>query len=219
MRCRERFTRRMSPALLRFICALAVLALGLAASSAAGPPGECQPWPECRKDEGGAGTPSTPWAVAVVGHEYSSFDPLWAPADDDPDCLAEKGPGKHLHAVFPRHDLCATLTTSTGAGLADDIVVWVRTDNKGQVDEIMVDGQDMDGMAGMYHRSDVMTRGEDEPPFEMETRADGSFVIHVHADGVRLWGCDTHIEKKQSVCDQDDGFFAIDDLTYFPDPL
>ncbi len=120
-----------------------------------------------------------------------------------------------LNAVFPRHDPCATLTTSTAATIADDIKIIVSRDKKsGDIVSAHVQGQDTIGSEGLMHISDEMI----SVPLKATNHPDGSFTVHLHADEVRLWKCDTHLLKHHSVCTELKGMFAIDDLYYFPDP-
>ncbi len=72
----------------------------------------------------------------------------------------------------------------------------------------------MIGLESLMHISDEMVT----LPIDVNTEADGSFTVHLHADNVTLWECDTHLLKQRSVCDiYRKGEFAIDDLYYFPD--
>jgi len=117
--------------------------------------------------------------------------------------------------VFPRHDICATLTTTSGHTIADDIKILVTRDKKsGQVVSAQVKGQDVIGLVGLMHISNEMVTA----PIDVSTEAGGSFTVHLHADDVILWECNTHLLKHKSVCVINRGTFAIDDLFYFPDP-
>ena len=98
------------------------------------------------------------------------------------------------------------------AKLTDDIVIFVETNKAGEILKVMVSGQDLIGSEGIYHQSDAMD------VMSVETFADGRFTVHVHADGVKLWECDTHVLRKKTICNQEQGTFALDDLTYTPDP-
>ncbi len=160
--------------------------------------------------------PATPYAVSVVSDPnlQEPASPLYAPGDSDPSCLANAASSGHLTAVFPRHDLCASLPNSSSPILSDDIVIWVDTDRVGQVVAVLVDGQDVRGTEGVYHQSELL----EVTPDSVEALPDGSFIVHVHADEVALWKCDTHVSGKETVCDELVGSFAIDDLIYTPDP-
>jgi hypothetical protein len=170
----------------------------------AGKPGGKPP-----KDDGGK---PVPLSVAVVQHESSHASTLYQPTDPYPSCVAGTN---GLNVVFPRHDLCATLTTTTSDTIADDIKIIVSRDkNSGEVVSARVQGQDTIGSEGLMHISDEMVPA----PLKVTNHPDGSFMVHLHADEVRLWKCDTHLLKHQSVCTDPKGMFAIDDLYYFPDP-
>ena len=160
--------------------------------------------------------PNTPYAVSVVSDPnlQEPASPLYAPGDSDPSCVANAGYNGNLTAVFPRHDLCASLPNSSSPILSDDIVIWVDTDRVGQVVAVLVDGQDVRGTEGVYYQSELL----EVTPGSVEALPDGSFIVHVHADEVALWKCDTHVSGEETVCDELVGSFAIDDLIYTPDP-
>jgi hypothetical protein len=165
----------------------------------AGKPGGKPP-----KDDGGK---PVPLSVAVVKHETSPASTLYDPGLS---CVAGTN---GMNVVFPRHDLCATLTTTTSDTIEDDIIIYVSRDKKsGDVVSAHVEGQDTIGSEGLMHKSDEMV------PLKVTNHPDGSFTVHLHADKVMLWKCDTHLSKPQSVCIDPKGMFAIDDLYYFPDP-
>lgn len=164
--------------------------------------------------------PQVAYDVAVVRDEALAGlpeSPLWAPASEDPACLAATRPGPSsayaLSAWFPRHDLCASLPSlDRDAVLTDDIAVWVETNDAGWVSGVRVSGQDAIGERGVYHESDTIE------PDSVELAVDGSFVIHVHADRVPLWRCDARASEPDSTCAELVGTFAIDDLVYTPEP-
>lgn len=143
--------------------------------------------------------------------------PLWAPGDEDPACLAATRPGPasphELSAWFPRHDLCASLPSlDLEAVLTDDIAIQVETNDMGWISGVRIVGQDAIGERGVYHESDTVE------PESVELAVDGSFVIHVHADRVRLWRCDTRSPGSDTACAEPTGSFALDDLVYTPEP-
>ena len=136
----------------------------------------------------------------------------------NPSCLAQASSIKNLWAYFPRHDLCATLTTSSDASIADDIVIRVKIEKKKAgalpvVISVQVIGQDVIGADGLIYQSDVIT----DKLFDVDSMGDGSFVIHVHADKVKLWKCNGHLLKGRTTCEEEAGFFAIHDLVYRPE--
>ena len=137
--------------------------------------------------------------------------PVWAPTDTLDTCVLQKGPGNGLSGAFPRHDLCATLM-STGDSLTDDIIIIVDTDNLGNVLSVQVQGQDKIGGDGIVYISDEVV------PDSVVNNPDGTMVIHVDAEIVSLYKCDTHVLKQKSVCDIPSGIFALHDLVYSPVP-
>ena len=145
------------------------------------------------------------------GSEPEPAAPLWAPTDVVATCGLQKNSGKSLSGAFPRHALCATLTT-TGDALTDDIIIVVDADNRGEVLSVQVHGQDIRGDDGIVYITDLMT------PLRVDNNSDGNMVIHVHADNVNIYRCDTHVLKKKSICNTPSGIFAIDDLVYSTGP-
>ena len=175
--------------------------------------------PACDKDDGGTGG-NIPQTIGV--HRHDSLDdpasPLWAPTDtatnDDPlefNCVMQKNSGKSLSGAFPRHDLCATLTTDSNLFIADDTIVIVNT-RRGVVQDVQVQGQDKIGPEGLVHISDTVQ--VDSVDFDA---AGNVAIIHVHADGVNLHRCDTHVLKQKSVCAFLAGKFSMHDLVYSAD--
>ncbi len=132
-----------------------------------------------------------------------------------PDCPAQtpasSGNKLYTTAIFPRHDLCATLTTSLGS-LTDDIIIQTVTNRSGDVIGVQVTGQDFIGEDGIAHESDVLL----VTPIVMP---DGlGFILHVHADDVLLWKLDTHRPRKNSKRVESVGTFSLGDMIYSPDP-
>ena len=167
--------------------------------------------------DGGGSDTNVPFAIAVVSHSIATMNStLYAPASVDPNCLAQSPSIRSLWAGFPRHDLCATLSTNA-ASIADDVVIKVEVDKKSggllNVTSVQVTGQDTIGLEGLFHQSDEIT-----DIYDVISNVDGSFVIHVHADDVTLWKCDTHLLRKKTTCTQNVGTFAIHDMVYTPDP-
>ena len=202
--------------------AVAVFALGYVNPSLAGKPDGCKtdpPHPSC-KDDGGGGGDTTKEVIGVHKHSGITSQYLWAPTDfptnDDPsnpeyNCLMTKNSGNSLSGKFPRHDLCATLITS-GDSLTDDIVVVVNVDRRGNVTGVQVQGQDKIGVDGIVYVSEIMD------DVSVINNADGNMVIHVHADNVQLYECDTHVLKKKSNCINATGIFSLHDLVYSSQP-
>ena len=70
----------------------------------------------------------------------------------------------------------------------------------------------MIGADGIVYITDLMTA------LRVDNNSDGNMVIHVHADNVNIYRCDTHVLKKKSICNTPSGIFAIDDLVYSSGP-
>ena len=193
----------------RYFAILATLAfLGSSVPAFAAPPDACDPWPQCKNGDGDDLGPT----IGVHGHGSPDplGGPLWAPTDDLSTCVLQKRPGKSLSGAFPRHDLCATLMTDTADAIRDDIILIVHTTNQGVVLGVEVQGQDFIGGDGIVHITDVMI------PVSVDSNPDGTMVIHVHADNVNLYKCDTHTLKQKTVCIIPAGIFALHDLVYSP---
>lgn len=169
---------------------------------------------------GGGGGPTSGITFSVEVADDTSFSSganLWVPLDTDGSpCLGwsagTSGAKPDYYArwrVDGVHLECQDLTTSTRAQLTDDIVVKVSLNSDGKIFRIQVTGQDVIGTEGLWHRSDPIDVAPTDP-------LPGGFTIHVHAMGVQLWKCDTHLLKKQTKCDVDAGTFSIDDMIYTP---
>ena len=109
----------------RYLVILPALAIfGFSAPAFAPPPGACNDWPQCNKDDDSSGG-NTPQVIGVRGHGSPNKQggPLWAPTDNLSTCVLQKNSGKSLSGAFPRHDLCATLTTNTADAIRDEIIL------------------------------------------------------------------------------------------------
>jgi hypothetical protein len=160
---------------------------------------------------GGGGGSGIIFSVSFVGDPLAPGSNLFLPS-----CTAQtpasSGNSFATTAIFPRHDLCATLTTSDGATLTDDIIIQTVTTRSGDVVGVRVTGQDVIGEAGIAHESDVL----DVVPIILP---DGvGFTLHVHAVDVDLWKLDTHLRKKKSKRVKHVGTFSLGDMIYTPDP-
>ena len=177
-------------------------------TTAAGEPKPHGPNGSCDNDGSGSGG-NIPQVIGVHEHDNLGLPgaPLWAPTDILDTCVLQKNSGKSLGGAFPRHDLCATLMTDTTM-IEDDIILIVHTSNRGVVLGVEVQGQDTIGLEGIVHISGLMV------PESVGNNPDGSMVIHVHADMVNLYKCDTHVLKQKSICDIPAGVFALQDLVY-----
>lgn len=161
--------------------------LGFGAPAAAAPKG------------GGGGSATTVvWVVNDEGIPYEA--PTYLPP-----CAAKKAAGKtNYGVVFERHDLCATVTTSTGSQLTDDVVIQVTT-TKGYITSIQLRGQDVIGEEGIMHESEVWPI---TPPFKPTS---ASFTLHVHAEHLPIWRLSDHLggERVEMV-----GTISLGDLVY-----
>jgi hypothetical protein len=152
----------------------------------------------------GGGTQGATYTVAVKA------DPLWSPGPTTPTyapaCAAETPGANSYAALFPRHDLCATVTTSTGAQLTDDIVIRVPS-HQGLLTAVQLAGQDVIGEEGIAHESEQVPL---LPPLEPSPTG---FTIHVHADNVPVWKLSRHTGGKRV---EIIGYVSIADLVYVP---
>lgn len=148
---------------------------------------------------GGGKPPRVTYSIAVVNPENTLYTaPTYLPT-----CTAGSA---GYTALFDRHDLCATVTTSTGYQLTDDIIIGVNT-TKGLITSVQLKGQDVIGEEGIKHESEVWPI---TPPFTPPT---GSFTLHVHADNLPIWKLDGHLggERVEIV-----GYISIGDMVYTP---
>lgn len=161
---------------------------------------------------GGGGTGDPVYAISLDPHPGAAAtqSPLYDPPAD---CLGSnpdlKGPGVEFSVFFPRHDLCATVTTSDGTTLTDDVHIRVDTDAAGDIVSVRLDGQDVIGSAGIVFISD------DIPVVPQTPNLSGDFTVHVDADDVQVWKCDTHTLKPKTTCSVPTGTIAVGDLNYF----
>jgi hypothetical protein len=166
--------------------------------------------PSCDSGGGGGGS-GIIFSVSFVGDPLAPGSNLFLPS-----CTAQtpasSGNSFATTAIFPRHDLCATLTTSDDATLTDDIIIQTVTTRSGDIIGVQVTGQDIIGEDGIAHESDVL----DVDPI---VQPDGAgFTLHVHATDVDLWKLDTHLRKKKSKRVEHVGTFSLGDMIYTPDP-
>ena len=111
-----------------------------------------------------------------------------------------------------RHDLCATLTTSLGNTLTDDIFIVTVKNKSGDIIGVQLFGQDIIGDNGIAHESDVL---EVDPTVQPDALG---FTLHVHAANVDLWKLDTHRPMNKSNRVDIVGTFSLGDVIYTPDP-
>lgn len=156
-----------------------------------------------------AGQQSDPlYKVDVIAHNADLFfAPTYLPT-----CSAQtrdqKGPGINYSAWFPRHDLCATVTTSTGYRLTDDIVIRVVTDN-GVIVSVQLVGQDVIGKEGIMHETEAVPISPPVIPVA------SGFTLHVDVDNIPVWKLDRHLGGKRV---EIVGYIGLGDLVYSPNP-
>ncbi len=159
---------------------------------------------------GGGGDDDTSDATYLIS--VDPHEPVNSPVYDPPEgCLGtnpdQKGSGVSLDVVMPKHE-CATVVTSEGYLLTDDIRVWVTTDDNGDIVSVQLIGQDVVGREGLQHRSDLIQVAPQTPNLS------GDFTLHVDADNVTIWKCDAHRIKRNTNCDVDVGTISMGDFTY-----
>ena len=127
-----------------------------------------------------------------------------------PTCPAEtKGT---YRAFFPRHDPCATVVTSTGYELTDDIVLHVLTNQDGDITSFQLVGQDVIGREGIVHESELVVF---DPPV---IPSPFGFVLHVDVDNLAIWKLDKHRRTGGAKRVEIVGDISIGDLLYTPIP-
>jgi len=126
-----------------------------------------------------------------------------------PSCSAETRGGSFI-ALFERHDLCATVTTSTGYTLTDDIGLHVNTNKAGNIISFQLIGQDVIGMEGLIHKSEVVAI---EPPVVPST---GGFTLHVDKDNIEIWKYNKHLNTGGAKPVEMVGYISVGDLVYTP---
>lgn len=126
-----------------------------------------------------------------------------------PSCLAVTHENTFI-AVFERHDLCATVTTSEGYKLTDDIGLHVNTNKAGNIISFQLIGQDVIGREGLIHKSEVVPI---EPPVVPST---GGFTLHVDTDNIEIWKYDKHLNTGGAKPIEMVGHISVGDLVYTP---
>lgn len=168
--------------------------------------------PECGAGGGGGGGSGGEVLYQVTVADDTSFDseaPVYNPTCDA-FTVEQKGPGVSYSAIFDRHDLCASVTTSDGKMLTDDIVVRVTTDSAGEITAVQLTGQDTIGKEGVFHESDVIELYL--PVFPDEA----GFTIIVNRDNVQIYKCDRHTSCRNRL--ESIGEIALDLMIYSPVP-
>lgn len=126
-----------------------------------------------------------------------------------PRCSAETHEGTFI-AVFDRHDLCATVTTSTGYKLTDDIGLHVKTNKAGNIISFQLIGQEVIGMEGLIHKSEIVTI---DPPVVPSLEG---FTLHVDTDNIEIWKYDKHLNTGGAKPVAMVGCISVGDLVYTP---
>ena len=184
--------------------------------------------PDCNQDPthpscGGGDDPlALPYLVEIKEHiDELSISPLYQPYDLDTSCLAEAHDHiSNFNVVFRLDDReCAILTTDEDYSVLPALGINVTRDKKSGaiIEAYFLGGGPADLPSGerYAHMSDNMVNTYIFP----EYHGDGSFTLHLHADGVVLNKCDTARLKNNTVCIEYVGKFAMHDLHYYPNPL
>lgn len=126
-----------------------------------------------------------------------------------PSCSAETRGGT-FSAWFERHDLCATVTTSEGYTLTDDMGLHVNTNKAGNIISFQLIGQDVIGREGLIHKSEIVAI---EPPVVPSTEG---FTLHVDTDNIEIWKYDKHLNTGGAKPVEMVGYISVGDLVYVP---
>ena len=126
-----------------------------------------------------------------------------------PECVAKTHEDTYI-AVFERHDLCATVTTSEGYTLTDDIGLHVNTNKAGNIISFQLIGQDVIGREGLIHKSEIVAI---EPPVVPSTEG---FTLHIDTDNIEIWKYDKHLNTGGAKPVEMVGYISVGDLVYTP---
>ena len=204
------------------IYAIGILLLMLASPLALAKP-DCETNPDRPSCKDGGDTLELAYSVAILSHDNipAPDSPLYQPYDLDNSCLAQAHDHRaQSNGLFPYDDgnWCEELTTDLGDTIKEIVGFHITKDKKsGAIVSATIQGLDsLDYTTALYRVSDEMVDPDVE--VEVETFADESFIIHLHADNVMLYKCDTNWLQKKSVCEIPTGTFAIEDFYYIPYP-
>lgn len=94
--------------------------------------------------------------------------------------------------------------------LTDDIVLAVTLEKgkNGRITHIRMNGQDVDGPAGIWHNTDVI------PVQQPVVPSKAGFTLHVHARNLQVWRLDSHLSGGNRV--EMVGTISIGDVVYTP---
>lgn len=171
----------------------------------------------CSSSNGGGGEESKPkYAVSLIGGGFNCAAPLFNPGELNPPIFATtvdvKGPSVSYSANFPRHlsEGGPTLTMDSGLQLADDIRIFVDTNDIGQIVAVQIKGQPEIGKEALAHESEVVQLMQTVDPLVSQP-----FTVRVHTDGIPVWQLSRHTGGKRV---QIVGRFCLGDLIYTPQP-
>lgn len=110
--------------------------------------------------------------------------------------------------------LAPTVWTSTDPALtpykvADDVVVQVQRESgkNGRITHVRLNGQDVDGEAGIWHTTYWI------PVQTPVVPTTAGFTLHVHAKNVAVWRTDSHLARGSNPV-QVIGLISIGDISY-----
>lgn len=195
-----------------FLTAIALAALIPSAAFAHHCKGPHAGDPSCDSGGGGGGgggddSGSPTYLISVDSH--ASLEPVSTPYDPPEDCLGTNPNASEpvFWVDMPKHE-CSTLVTSQGYLLTDDIRIRVNRDGNGDLVSVEVTGQDIIGKKGLVHTSGAIAITPQTPNLT------GDFTLHVDADNVTIWKCNTHTLKPNTRCDVPVGTVSLGDFTY-----
>ncbi|MGK2961907.1 MAG: hypothetical protein ACSLFK_07135 [Gemmatimonadaceae bacterium] len=99
-------------------------------------------------------------------------------------------------------------TTYLEYALTDDIVLQVQLEKgkNGRITHIRLNGQDVDGAAGIWHNTDWIAVSQPVVPTK------SGFTLHVHATNIAVWRYDSHLGDGNRV--EIIGTISIGDVVY-----
>ncbi len=128
-----------------------------------------------------------------------------------PLCSAQTQNERNYTALFDRHDLCATVFTSSGVALTDDILIQVGKNKDKHIVSVQLFGQDVIGKDGIAHESEIV---EIDPPV---VPSESGFIVEVDIDDLPIWKMNKHLTgggKRIEII----GYISIGDMVYSPLP-
>jgi len=210
------------------ITVLLVLLLMLVSPLALAKP-DC-PHPSCKPSDDPLQLPYEVWVVADPAQDPPPSSPLYQPTDQavTPECPSHLMVAQaHSHmqnfnGLFERNQPCANLVYDDLGHFIRNISFHVTRNKKsGLIESVWFQGQARDQGTDepFVYISEEMFAGRSSVDPEVGDLEDGPFLIHLHADGVQLWKCDTARLIGRTECnDPPVGTFAVDDMVYIPNP-